>query len=159
MLRWGPPLLKSASDILSLAVCELRNRHDFATPKPSAKPRAKPCAKLVDRKNTEKAPKTTPLAVKTATGELSRTTKYIPAALRRAVAKRDSYRCSYVGPENSEARRCDAVHRLEFDHVTPRAFGGQNTLGNLRLLCRAHNNLAAKDVMGKEFIEAHFGRG
>ena len=60
---------------------------------------------------------------------------------------------------NSEAKRCEAIHRLEFDHVTPRAFGGQNTVGNLRLLCRAHNNLAAKDAMGKEFIEAHFARG
>ena len=28
----------------------------------------------------------------------------------------------------------------------------------IALFCRAHNNLAAKDLMGKEFIEAHFPR-
>ena len=60
---------------------------------------------------------------------------------------------------NPVARRCDAIHQLEFDHVIPLAFGGQNTLANLRLFCRAHNNLAAKDLMGKEFIESHFGHG
>ena len=116
--------------------------------------------------------------------ELSKTSRYISAALRRAVAQRDGYRCSYVPHVTSiegvdyvdvndanvngagkiangepETKRCEAIHRLEFDHVTPRAFGGQNTVGNLRLLCRAHNNLAAKDAMGKEFIESQFARG
>jgi len=197
---------RSASEILSLAVCELRRHRDAARRilrnlKKVAKDK-KPDFDTSDREVLERKKK---LYEKNATtknaliklgakkrvaekfAEPSKASRYIPAALRRAVAQRDGYRCSYVphvtaiegvdgvdGVEfndanvngagkmangNSEAKRCEAIHRLEFDHVTPRAFGGQNTLGNLRLLCRAHNNLAAKDAMGKEFIEAHFGRG
>lgn len=153
---------KSASEILSLAVCELRRRRDVASAKP------------VNRKKAEKNKKfehETPEREKS-DREPSMPSRYISSALRRAVAQRDGYRCSYVAPvkygadgtgktalENSEVRRCEAVHRLEFDHVTPRAFGGQNTAENLRLLCRSHNNLSAKDAMGKEFIESYYGRG
>ena len=110
---------KSASDILSMAVCELRKGRDLATAKPRGTSRGKPKGEVASPTNSN-APKIS---------------RYIPVALRRAVAQRDGHRCSYVAPENSEVKRCEAVHRLEFDHVTPRAFGGQNTLGNLRLLC------------------------
>jgi len=187
---------KSASEILSLAVCELRRRRDAARRIPvnrkklakDKKPECETsdCEKLKRKKKLVGKNGATKIAAKKC-AEPSKASRYIPAALRRAVAQRDGYRCSYVplvtsiedvdgvdGVEfndanvngagkmangNSEAKRCEAIHRLEFDHVTPRAFGGQNTLGNLRLLCRAHNNLAAKDAMGKEFIESQFARG
>ena len=159
---------KSASEILSLAVCELRRRRDVASAKPVNRKKAeknKKCENENENKNE------TPEREKS-DREPSTPSRYISSALRRAVAQRDGYRCSYVAPVkygadgtgktalgNSEVRRCEAVHRLEFDHVTPRAFGGQNTAENLRLLCRPHNNLAAKDAMGKEFIESYYGRG
>ena len=184
---------KSASKILSLAVCELRRRRDAARRIPmnlkkvakDKKPECETsdCEKLKRKKKLVGKNGATKIAAKKC-AEPSKASRYIPAALRRAVAQRDGYRCSYVsgvvaidgvdGVEisdanvngagkmlngNSEVKRCEAIHRLEFDHVTPRAFGGQNTLGNLRLLCRAHNNLAAKDAMGKEFIESQFARG
>jgi 5-methylcytosine-specific restriction endonuclease McrA len=189
---------KSASEILSLAVCELRRRRDAArripTNRKSVSKDKKPERETSDREKLERkkkllgknaAAKNT--AIKIAAekcAEPSKASRYIPAALRRAVAQRDGYRCSYVpgvdaidgvdGVDasdanvngagkmvngNSKAKRCEAIHRLEFDHVTPRAHGGQNTVDNLRLLCRAHNNLAAKDVMGKQFIESHYARG
>jgi 5-methylcytosine-specific restriction endonuclease McrA len=194
---------KSASEILSLAVCELRRHRDAARRIPANRKSVakdkKPEFETSDREKLERKKK---LLVKNAAAknaaikiaakkrgaekcaEPSKAGRYIPAALRRAVAQRDGYRCSYVphvtaidavdgvvvnvanvngagktANGESEAKRCEAIHRLEFDHVTPRAFGGQNTVGNLRLLCRAHNNLAAKDAMGKEFIESHFARG
>ena len=194
---------KSASDILSLAVCELRRRREPASVKPGKRKSAakdkKPECEMLDREKFEHKKK---LSVKNAAvknaaakdtaikiaaekcADPSKASRYIPAALRRAVAQRDGYRCSYVpgvaaidcvdgvdvndanvndagkmANGNSEAKRCEAIHRLEFDHVKPRAHGGQNTVDNLRLLCRAHNNLAAKDVMGKQFIESHYARG
>ena len=136
---------KSISDILSLAICEFRNCRNPA--------------KSASRKSSELGQATCSSESK-ANPVISN--RYIPAALRREVRQRDGHRCSYVAPADSRpesARRCDAIQQLEFDHVTPRAFGGQNTLDNLRLLCRAHNNLAAKDLMGKEFIESHYGHG
>jgi hypothetical protein len=62
--------------------------------------------------------------------------RYIPAALRRAVRKRDAGRCAFVG---REGHRCEERSRLEFHHVTPFAEGGQTTFANLELRCRAHN--------------------
>ena len=157
---------KSASEILSLAVCELRRRRDVASAKPVNRKKAE-MDKKCENENKNETPE-----LEKSDREPSRPSRYISSALRRAVAQRDGYRCSYVAPVksgadgtgktalgNSEVRRCEAVHRLEFDHVTPRAFGGQNTAGNLRLLCRSHNNLAAKDAMGKEFIESYYERG
>ena len=49
--------------------------------------------------------------------------------------------------------RCTAKHYLEIDHVLPFAWGGGHDEDNLRLLCRAHNQLMAEDLMGKSFME------
>ena len=184
---------KSASEILSLAVCELRRRRDAAHRIPVNRKRVakdkKPECGMSDREKLERKKKllekntAAKIAAKKC-AESSKASRYIHAALRRAVAQRDGYRCSYVAPLSPLARidadshvgarlngtgpaarerpsvdRCEAVHCLEFDHVTPRAYGGQNTVDNLRLLCRAHNNLSAKDVMGKQFIESYYARG
>ena len=152
---------KSASEILSLALCELRKRRALVAGK---SPSAQPSPSRMPSKLPSKLPPASGRPPKIATSKTPRpslSSKYIPAALRQDVAQRDGHRCTYVAAADSGpdgARRCDAIHQLEFDHVTPRAFGGQNTIANLRLFCRAHNNLAAKDLMGKEFIEAHFPR-
>ena len=65
----------------------------------------------------------------------------IPMWVRRAVYKRDDGRCAFVG---DEGRACGERSWLEFDHVIPFAQGGRSDdPGNVRLLCRAHNRLAA----------------
>jgi RNase P subunit RPR2 len=48
--------------------------------------------------------------------------------IKRAVFNRDQV-----------CQQCGAIHRLEFDHRQPRAFGGSNGLDNLRVLCRNCN--------------------
>ena len=76
--------------------------------------------------------------------------RHIPAAVKRAVAKRDGGRCAFV----SEAgRRCAARRTLEFDHIEPVARGGQATAENVRLVCRAHNQHAAESAFGVAFME------
>jgi 5-methylcytosine-specific restriction endonuclease McrA len=73
----------------------------------------------------------------------------IPAGVKRAVRARDGGRCTYVaGP----GRRCPERSRLEYEHVIPVARGGESTVGNIRLLCRAHNQLAAEHAFGAEFM-------
>lgn len=73
----------------------------------------------------------------------------IPAAMQRAVMRRDGHRCTFV---SADGRRCESRTRLEFDHVRPLARGGQTTVDNLRMRCRAHNFHEAERVFGKGFM-------
>ncbi|HTR97218.1 MAG TPA: HNH endonuclease signature motif containing protein [Candidatus Acidoferrales bacterium] len=77
--------------------------------------------------------------------------RHIPAHVRRHVWQRDGGRCSFVG---ESGHRCEERSRLEFDHVEPVARGGQTTVANLRLRCRAHNQFAAERAFGKGFMDA-----
>lgn len=70
----------------------------------------------------------------------------IPAAVRRRVWARDGGRCVFVGPGGT---RCETRRMLELDHITPRALGGGDDLGNLRLLCRAHNDAERRRILGE----------
>lgn len=51
--------------------------------------------------------------------------RYIPQAVRVAVAARDRGRCV----------RCGAGQELHYDHVVPFSRGGSNAVQNLQLLC------------------------
>ena len=64
----------------------------------------------------------------------------IPAAVRRAVWKRDHGQCAFNGRDG----RCGESGFLEFHHVTPFALGGPSTIENLELRCRAHNQYEAE---------------
>ncbi len=75
--------------------------------------------------------------------------RHIPARVKRAVVERDQGRCTFV----SEAgKRCPCESRVEFDHVEAIACGGESTVANLRLRCRAHNQHAAEQAFGAEFM-------
>lgn len=70
----------------------------------------------------------------------------IPSSLRDEVWTRDQGRCTFIG---STGRRCPAKRWLEIDHVVPFSRGGRSDdPSNLRLLCRAHNQLAARLIFG-----------
>jgi len=75
--------------------------------------------------------------------------RQIPASVKRTVWERDGGRCTFV---SENGHRCEARTRLEFDHVEPVAQGGQATVQGLRLRCRAHNQLAAEQAFGREFM-------
>ena len=77
-------------------------------------------------------------------------TRYVPAAVRRAVWERDGGQCTFV---SAEGRRCQARDRLEFDHVDEVARGGQASVDRMRLRCRAHNQYEAELTFGREFME------
>jgi hypothetical protein len=67
--------------------------------------------------------------------DVGRKTRTIPAAIRRALAARDS-RCQFPG---CTARRCDG------HHITHWAAGGPTRLDNLILLCRRHHRVVHED--------------
>jgi len=78
------------------------------------------------------------------------TRDHIPAQLRREVFARDGGCCAFVG---ESGKRCESRHQLEIDHVVPLAAGGLAVADNLRLLCRAHNRHAAREVLGREQVD------
>lgn len=75
----------------------------------------------------------------------------VPRAVRRAVWDRDRGQCAYVSPDG---HRCEERAALELDHIMPVARGGQPTVENLRLLCRAHNRHAAERAFGRDALRA-----
>jgi hypothetical protein len=72
--------------------------------------------------------------------------RYIPAAVRRTVSKRDGKQCRY---RDEQGRRCSERYELEFHHVHPFGFGGDHRPSEMRLLCPAHNRLIAEHDYGK----------
>ena len=70
----------------------------------------------------------------------------LPSSVRRAVWARDGGRCSFIGPEGI---RCESRRMLEIDHRKPRALGGPDTIDNLRLLCRPHNDSERRRMLGE----------
>ena len=72
-------------------------------------------------------------------------TRHIPAAVKRAVWDRDGGRCAFQGREG----RCQETGLLEFHHVVPYAAGGDTSVENLQLRCRAHNTLEAERWFGR----------
>ncbi len=80
--------------------------------------------------------------------------RHIPAAIRRAVAKRDRERCAFV---STDGRSCEARDALEFHHVVPFARSHRHRVDDITLRCRAHNTLAAKQDFGAEHM-ARFRR-
>jgi 5-methylcytosine-specific restriction endonuclease McrA len=75
--------------------------------------------------------------------------RYIPTAIRRKVWKKDKAQCSYQSPEG---KRCGSRFALQIDHKTPVAWGGNNELINLQLLCREHNRQKAVLQLGRSVM-------
>jgi len=75
---------------------------------------------------------------------------HIPAAVRREVWSRDEGKCQW--PIDSGGI-CGSTTRLEIDHVVPRARGGPSTVDNSRLACKFHNQLAARQVYGDDWMD------
>ncbi len=75
---------------------------------------------------------------------------HIPAHVRREVWMRDGGRCQW---RLDSGGICGSTRQLELDHIQPRSRGGASTTDNLRVLCRGHNDLAARLVLGEEQMD------
>jgi hypothetical protein len=81
--------------------------------------------------------------------------RYIPTSLKREVWKRDQGKCTYKSPDG---KCCESRFALEIDHMQPWSMGGQTVIGNLRLLCRAHNWQQAFAKLGAQVMGAYLSR-
>lgn len=70
----------------------------------------------------------------------ARSTRHIPAHVRRAVWTRDAGQCAFVGSHG----RCTERGFLEYHHVRPYADGGLTDAQNIELRCQGHNNFEAR---------------
>ncbi len=75
---------------------------------------------------------------------------HIPARVKREVWTRDGGRCQWPLEAGGV---CGATRSLELDHVVPLARGGLPTTANLRVLCRFHNQLAARHALGDALMD------
>ena len=87
-----------------------------------------------------------------ADSDTSPSSRHIPAAVRRIVRERDGGRCRYV---DKQGRRCTARGDLEFHHRHPFGRGGDHSLENIALMCRAHNTYMAEIDYGLQPMERH----
>jgi hypothetical protein len=76
--------------------------------------------------------------------------RHIPAEVKRAVWLRDGGKCQWPVASGGV---CGSTRQLELDHVVPVARGGPSTVDNLRVTCRCHNALAARQVFGEAWME------
>jgi 5-methylcytosine-specific restriction endonuclease McrA len=79
--------------------------------------------------------------------------RYIPAAIKREVWKRDHAQCSY---QSADGKKCGSRFALQIDHKTPVAWGGASELSNLQLLCREHNRQKAVLQLGSSKMRRYF---
>jgi hypothetical protein len=80
--------------------------------------------------------------------------RHIPAAVRRAVHRRDGGRCCFV---DARGRRCSERQRLEYHHRHPFGLGGGHDLDNICLMCRTHNRYLAEVDYGTKALARHWG--
>jgi hypothetical protein len=75
----------------------------------------------------------------------------VAAKVRRSVGHRDDGRCAFV---SKEGRRCNARAFLEFHHVDPHGVGGEPTVANIALRCKAHNLYEGELFYGRKSMAA-----
>jgi hypothetical protein len=82
--------------------------------------------------------------------------RYVPRAVVREVHQRDAGQCTFV---SVDGKRCSERGFLELHHHDrPYARGGEATVENLRLACRAHNALFAERDYGRQFMRSKLMR-
>jgi hypothetical protein len=67
---------------------------------------------------------------------------YISQKIKVQLRDRSKEQCEFL---SADGKRCESKQFLEIDHIVPLAKGGSNEFQNLRIYCRAHNQLSAKD--------------
>ncbi len=112
-------------------------------------------AKSRDGKGSPEGPVAKPRNRKGSTEMRTAKSDHIPAHVKREVWKRDGGRCQW--PLHSGGI-CGSTRCLELDHIQPRSRGGASTVDNLRVLCRGHNDLAARLALGDAQMDS-FTRG
>ncbi len=104
-----------------------------------------PTRKVVKPRKSPAPPRNESASVVNVKANARQSRQSIPAHLKREDWLRDNSRCC----------NCGSSFALQVDHCRPVAFGGDNTLENLRLLCRTCNQRAAIENLGVGKMQQH----
>ena len=87
---------------------------------------------------------------------MKKKSRHIPAGLRDRIWQRDQGRCRHQDPKTGKF--CGSKKYLQVDHRFAFALGGEHQEGNLRLLCRAHNQYRSERLFGRPGPTASWDR-
>jgi hypothetical protein len=76
--------------------------------------------------------------------------RYVPAAVRRAVWKRDEGKCQWPLEGGGI---CGSTYQVELDHTRPVGQGGRSTVDGTRLLCKPHNHESARRTYSDAWMD------
>jgi 5-methylcytosine-specific restriction endonuclease McrA len=130
---------KTFADVMKAVLIEYRDRHS-----PAARQARR------DSKKGATSPDSRRRECKDATES-----RHIPDEVRDEVFVRGGGKCSFVAADGT---RCQCKKGLQIDHMVPFAAGGTHDPSNLRLLCGAHNRLAAERTLGKHVMQPFWRR-
>lgn len=68
---------------------------------------------------------------------------------------RAQIRCEIWRRDQGRCQICKSEYALEVDHIWPKSIGGEESLENLRLLCRSCNQRAAINIFGLKKMEKY----
>lgn len=91
--------------------------------------------------------------VKTRPSVNTRRAGRISKGRREKLIRKAGGRCTFRDPVSGKV--CGSRFQLEIDHIQPRALGGSNDPSNLRVLCRQHNQRAARKIFGASRMAKH----
>jgi hypothetical protein len=112
---------------------------------------AKAISVLLERVRKQKFAETSaPRSSSTSSPPNVHPSRHVPAAIRRAVWKRDAGRCTFV---SEGGRRCDSNEFLEFDHADGWSNTRAHSVAAITLRCRAHNQLRARQCFGEKHMK------
>jgi 5-methylcytosine-specific restriction endonuclease McrA len=135
----GNSAFESFADVIKLVLKEYRDRHS-----PGGKQQRREARRGAD----------SPDSHRWEWKDVSQS-RHIPEEIRDEVFVRDKGQCSFVAADGT---RCQCRKGLQVDHIKPFAAGGTHEPSNLRLLCGAHNRLAAERTLGKHVMQPFWRR-
>jgi hypothetical protein len=106
----------------------------------------------VGRKKLAETSKSRPAAAPATCRAVPAMSRAVPASVRRAVWMRDAGRCAFVA---ANGQRCTERAFLELHHQEPFALGGEATVENVALRCRAHHAYETELAFGPRAGDTH----
>jgi 5-methylcytosine-specific restriction endonuclease McrA len=147
----------SFTDVIQFAVKESIKKRDLSAKAPAPVSHGKTAN--VNRQETAKAEKQTKKAVQKEKQEKKQEKKQkekqeikqaklqvkletserivLPVSVKRIVWRKAQGQCCY----HHNGKRCESRFQLQIDHIVSLACGGKNSISNLQLLCRKHNQM------------------